>query len=91
MIKSMLGGQVSTETRDVLMTGDNPLASAQPVTDTVSMSAGRGRGGRNPGGLPPRLGGGRAGQVPGFGRSVSLQGLPQVVGLALGAPEFQRR
>lgn len=91
VIKSMLGGQVSTETREVLMSGDNPLANARPAADSMSMSVAGGRGGRNPGGLPPRLGGGRAGQVPGFGRSVNLQGLPQVVGLALGAPEFQRR
>jgi len=52
------------------------------------------------------MGGGRAGrqaakdqavkglpraQIPGFGRPVDLKGLPQVIGLALGAPEFQRR
>jgi len=52
------------------------------------------------------MGGGRAGrqaakdqavkglpraQIPGFGRPVNLKGLPQVIGLALGAPEFQRR
>jgi uncharacterized protein (DUF1800 family) len=94
VIKSMLGGQASTETREVLMSGDNPLASAQPAeSDTMSMAgAAPGRGaGRKPGGLPARLGGGRGGQVPGFGRPVNLQGLPQVVGLALGAPEFQRR
>lgn len=95
VIKSMLGGQVSTETREVLMSGDNPLASAQPASaDTMGMAnAGDavGRGGRKAGGLPARLGGGRGGQVPGFGRAVNLQGLPQVVGLALGAPEFQRR
>jgi uncharacterized protein (DUF1800 family) len=95
VIKSMLGGQVSTETRDVLMSGDNPLASAQPsAADTMSMNADPsgqgGRGRREPSGVPRRLGGGR-GQVPGFGRPVSLQGLPQVIGLALGAPEFQRR
>jgi len=30
-------------------------------------------------------------QLPGFGRPVDLKGLQQVVGLALGAPEFQRR
>ena len=34
---------------------------------------------------------GRGAQLPGFGRPVNLQGLAQVVGLALGAPEFQRR
>ena len=96
VVKSMFGGQVSTETREVLMSGANPLASAAPAAaDTTSMAGGRGgRGGgagRNPGGLPPRLGGGRGGAIPGFGRPVNLQGLSQVVGLALGAPEFQRR
>jgi CRP-like cAMP-binding protein len=90
VVKSLLGGQVSPETRDVLMSGDNPmLGAAQAPADTVSMGGGRGR---NPGGPPARaLGGGRGGQLPGFGRPVNLQGLPQVVGLALGAPEFQRR
>ena len=34
---------------------------------------------------------GRGAQMPGFGRPVNLQGLAQVVGLALGAPEFQRQ
>ncbi|HET7372127.1 MAG TPA: DUF1800 domain-containing protein [Gemmatimonadaceae bacterium] len=90
VVKSLLGGQVSPETRDVLMSGDNPmLGAAQPPADTLSMGGGRGR---NPGGPPARaLGGGRGGQLPGFGRPVNLQGLPQVLGLALGAPEFQRR
>jgi hypothetical protein len=35
--------------------------------------------------------GGQAAGRGGFGRLPSLQGLAQVVGLALGAPEFQRR
>ncbi|HSQ32715.1 MAG TPA: DUF1800 domain-containing protein [Gemmatimonadaceae bacterium] len=90
VVRSMLGGQVSPETRDVLMSGDNPmLGAAKPLADSVSMGGARGR---SPGGPPARaLGGGRGGQLPGFGRPVNLQGLPQVVGLALGAPEFQRR
>ncbi|HTJ22112.1 MAG TPA: DUF1800 domain-containing protein [Gemmatimonadaceae bacterium] len=90
VVRSMLGGQVSAETREVLMSGDNPmLGAAQPSADTASMG---GAGVRNAGGPPARvLGGGRGGQLPGFGRPVNLQGLPQVVGLALGAPEFQRR
>jgi uncharacterized protein (DUF1800 family) len=90
VVKSLLGGQASPETRDVLMSGDNPMLGAgEPPADTLSMGGGRGR---NPGGPPGRaLGGGRGGQLPGFGRPVNLQGLPQVLGLALGAPEFQRR
>ena len=90
VVKSMLGGQVAPETRDVLMTGDNPmLGAAQPSADSASMGGARVR---NLLRAPARaLGGGRGGQLPGFGRPVNLQGLPQVVGLALGAPEFQRR
>ncbi len=98
VVKSMLGGQVSVETREVLMSGENPmLARAGAASDINGMAVvdssammGGGRAGRQPikdqgvKGLP------RA-QIPGFGRPVDLKGLPQVVGLALGAPEFQRR
>jgi uncharacterized protein (DUF1800 family) len=100
VVKSMLGGQVSAETRQVLMSGENPMLSANDVNgmvDSSSMTMGGGRGGRGaragqqvkPDGKGfPR---GPGAQIPGFGRPVNLQGLPQVVGLALGAPEFQRR
>jgi uncharacterized protein (DUF1800 family) len=101
VVKSMLGGQVSTETRQVLMSGENPMLSKSAandvkgmaiIDDSVSMTM-RGRGGQRPvkgeqGKGFPR---GPGAQIPGFGRPVNLQGLPQVVGLALGAPEFQRR
>ena len=99
IVKSVLGGQVSPETRQVLMTGDNPMLSksandvnGMTVLDDSSSMVGRGRGGR----LPPAQQGkgqprGPGAQIPGYGRPVNLQGLPQVVGLALGAPEFQRR
>jgi hypothetical protein len=96
----MLGGQVSPETRQVLMSGENPMLAASDangITDSSTMGFGRGgRGGgrgaqqqAKPDGKGfPR---GPGAQIPGFGRPVNLQGLPQVVGLALGAPEFQRR
>jgi len=99
VVKSMLGGQVSSETRQVLMSGENPMlskptandASGMAVIDSAMMMGGRG--GRQPlkgqqGKGFPR---GPGAQIPGFGRPVNLQGLAQVVGLALGAPEFQRR
>jgi hypothetical protein len=35
--------------------------------------------------------GGRGGRQGGFQRLPQLTGLPQVIGLALGSPEFQRR
>jgi uncharacterized protein (DUF1800 family) len=98
VVKSILGGQVSSETRQVLMSGDNPMLSksandvnGMTVSDD-STTMGGGRGGRMPpvekGKGQPR---GPGAQIPGYGRPVNLQGLPQVIGLALGAPEFQRR
>ena len=101
VIKSMLGGQVSPETRQVLLSGDNPMLSkggaandvnGMAIIDSSAVSmAARGQParqaakGEKDGKGFPRV------QLPGFGRSVDLKGLPQVVGLALGAPEFQRR
>jgi hypothetical protein len=97
VVRSLLGGEVSNETRQVLLSGENPMLSKAAadssaiVMDTDQMMDGR-RGQRVQGnqGLP--LGPGRPGaQLRGYGRPVNLQGLPQIVGLALGAPEFQRR
>jgi uncharacterized protein (DUF1800 family) len=109
VVKAMLGGQVSAQTREVLMSGENPMlgsanvkggaandVNGMAVADTGSMMGG-GRAGRGTNAQVAKQAGakglprGRAAQIPGFGRSVNLQGLPQVVGLALGAPEFQRR
>jgi uncharacterized protein (DUF1800 family) len=107
VVKAMLGGQVSAETREVLMSGENPMLATTNVTGGAAndingmadvgtgdpMMGGRAankQGAKQPGagkGFPR----GAAAQIPGFGRQVNLQGLPQVVGLALGAPEFQRR
>ena len=82
VVKLFFGGQVSTDTRDVLLSGANPLqATLKPDSSSMGMNAtGRGGGGR----------GGRGG-FPGQNQPVALQGLAQIVGLALGAPEFQRR
>jgi uncharacterized protein (DUF1800 family) len=99
VVKSILGGQVSAETRQVLMSGDNPMlakaandVNGMTVLDDSMSMGGRGRGGRMP---PAQQGKGQprgpGAQIPGYGRPVNLQGLPQVIGLALGAPEFQRR
>jgi len=59
VIAAFLGGRVSPETREILITGRNPLHTGE-ATD-----------GDRP--IPP------------------LQGLAQIVGLAIGSPEFQRR
>jgi uncharacterized protein (DUF1800 family) len=90
VVASMLGGQVSPETRAVLMSGDNPMLSsnsnapggaANDVNGMAMLDSTMG---------PPR-GRGRGRRGGGAGAPVNLQGLPQVIGLALGAPEFQRR
>jgi hypothetical protein len=87
VIKSLLGGEASSATREVLLTGENPMLS-KADSSSMEMAAPPMRG-RQPGekGQP----GGRGAQLRGFGMPVNLKGLPQVVGLALGAPEFQRR
>jgi uncharacterized protein (DUF1800 family) len=97
VIAAFLGGQASPDTRDILIKGENPLAAkltaqgagtmataATEPADDDAMSPMRQR---------PGAGfGGRAGARPApLGRPVQLEGLAQVVGLAIGAPEFQRR
>jgi hypothetical protein len=99
VIKAILGGQSSPETRSILMSGENPLISKlasadssgrdlldNPMTDDMA-------------GMPPRQAGTaianngrpRPNAASPLNRPVNLEGLAQVVGLALGSPEFQRR
>lgn len=87
VIESFLAGRASPETREILASGNNPLMAraaadsamlgAEPAADDMM--------GRRPGG-----GAGR-GRQAGFQRLPQLAGLPHVIGLALGSPEFQRR
>jgi len=112
VVSLMLGGSISPDTRAILMSGENPLATtAAPVTapvvaqaapemvspnsDDMSMQqrgAGRPVKGKNGGGKEAKLLGNprtnplaaRNGALP------QLNGIAQVVGLALGSPEFQR-
>ena len=72
-LESLLGGDVSSDTRNILESGANPLAEEQP---REPMSSDRSM---------PR----RPGAV--FGEIRPLTGLDQIIGLALGSPEFQRR
>jgi uncharacterized protein (DUF1800 family) len=100
VVKSMLGGQVSQVTRNVLMSGNNPMLSktgtvASDMTgdDSTSMMTAAPKGRREGAGAKGvgGLGLGKGQLPPAPMRPINLQGLPQVVGLALGAPEFQRR
>lgn len=88
VVHDLLAGRASPETRQILISGHHPLADAAADT-SMRMSAddgptGRGRGVRRPG----RAAMARAG---GFRRIPALTGLPQIIGLAVGSPEFQRR
>ena len=77
VIETFLAGRASPETREILASGNNPLMAR---ADTVNL---------DPASEPPAMRG-RGGRG-GFQRLPQLRGLPQVIGLALGSPEFQRR
>ncbi len=93
VIGAFLGGHASPDTRQILLDGVNPLvarvetsADASSPRDTVmrdEMPMGDASAGSN--------GRVRAGAARAFGQPVRLTGLAQIVGLAIGAPEFQRR
>ncbi len=85
VIRYVLGDQVSQVTRDVLRTGENPFirkSQADSMADMADAMPSNPRGGGS--------GSGGVGQSV-LTRPLRLAGLQQVVGLALGAPEFQRR
>jgi hypothetical protein len=85
VIDAFLAGRASPETRQILASGNNPLmeraAADSSIVDPNPPTEQMGRG--------PGLGRGRQGG--GFQRLPQLTGLPQVIGLALGSPEFQRK
>jgi hypothetical protein len=74
---------------------DSDIATGSIVAAVDSVIAQARQSGRRERAVPAQQGKGfprgPQAQVPGFGRPVTLQGLTQIVGLALGAPEFQRR
>jgi len=82
VVNDFLGGQASPDTREILLSGENPLAKKlagsvdSTAVATTMEDEGMGPMRRNAGLLA---------------RPVQLNGLAQVVGLAIGAPEFQRR
>jgi uncharacterized protein (DUF1800 family) len=93
VVSVLLGGSVSPDTRAVLMSGENPLlANAKPEDMQAGTPA---PDMQNEMEMPQRGGGnGARGQLRNpFGRqgAPQLTGISQVIGLALGSPEFQRR
>ncbi|MBC8086212.1 MAG: DUF1800 domain-containing protein [Phycisphaerae bacterium] len=127
VIRALLGGEASTDTRQVLLTGTNPFLQGKAAADSFAVDADDNAMGTINSMTGPPAGAGarrtaaaedrrmaRADQVPlsrqqaqaareaakpGQGASLTqaignlppATGLAQIVGLALGAPEFQRR
>jgi uncharacterized protein (DUF1800 family) len=86
VIEAFLAGRASPETREILVSGNNPLME-RAASDSIRLDA-------DPpaSAMDPAQGSGRGrGRQGGFQRLPQLTGLPQVIGLALGSPEFQRR
>lgn len=92
VVSLLLSGSASPDTRAVLMKGENPLASTVTTIEPIPMADETMMDNRP---LAPKaaLGvGQRANQLArGFGSVPQLIGVAQIVGLALGSPEFQRR
>jgi hypothetical protein len=87
VVNAFLGGHVSPDTRQILLSGENPMvARLAGRADSTTMSV-------MPEMEAPGLNGQRRAAAPlgGLGQPIQLTGLAQVVGLAIGAPEFQRR
>ena len=102
VVNAFLGGQASPDTREILMKGENPLAatlSASVAADSSaaamsSMATGaldEQRPMRDRQVAPAKNGASRPAMARAMGQQVQLNGVAQVVGLAIGAPEFQRR
>jgi len=94
VVNAYLGGDVSPVMRTVLVTGKNPLLESPSARDTTSLMAQPLTEPMMQPAMPPGAPAGarqppRAQQA--FGQLPPLKGLAQVVGLALGSPEFQRR
>jgi uncharacterized protein (DUF1800 family) len=96
VVATVLNGMASPDTRAVLLSGEHPLlnsgaAQTMPVADQGAADSDEMMSGVvNP---RPKNGGGAkkvALQGRGLGTVPQLAGLTQIVGLALGSPEFQR-
>jgi uncharacterized protein (DUF1800 family) len=115
VIRELLGGAASTDTRQVLLTGTNPFLQARgnevdslalddADDDAMMMGAADGTARRNARAdrrpiAQQQKAAGKEAVKPTKGATLTqaigtlppAQGLAQIVGLALGAPEFQRR
>ena len=102
VVQALLGGHVSTDTRAILTSGENPFLNSAAALDSngvmkplpvddpdlglmVPPMARDARAQQAQKGVKPAL------RAAPFTQTPLLKGLPQIVGLALGSPEFQRR
>ena len=85
VVHAFLGGDVSRETRAILTSGENPMARLATNEPMPAMTPPP----------PPMPGDGPPDPATAAQRLLMrlppLKGLPQIVGLAIGSPEFQRR
>ena len=96
VVNALLGGEVSPDTRAVLMSGENPLAATLAKrADADSLTATDDDDGdmESPMEMRPMRNQNprRMARDPMPGAARPMTGLAQVIGLALGSPEFQRR
>ncbi len=110
LVKALFGGDVSSDTRAVLISGENPLLAGAPAgsdslftardDDDVQMSSSAAMSGSMAGATaaadappmsPAAMRQQRQRQRGAAAPLPDLQGFPRLVGLAFGAPEFQRR
>ncbi|MCZ8203991.1 DUF1800 domain-containing protein [Gemmatimonas sp.] len=88
VIRALLGGAVSSDTRAVLILGRNPFLAARGGADAL-MALDGADSTDAPDPMTPAMRPRRRGNLAGSASTPT--GLAQIVGLALGAPEFQRR
>ncbi len=114
LVKALFGGDVSADTRAVLLSGENPLLARAPagsdslftmrddddvqgaMAGTMSGGAAGAMAGANaatnaPAMSPAEMRQQRQRQRGAAAPLPDLKGLPKLIGLAFGAPEFQRR
>jgi uncharacterized protein (DUF1800 family) len=91
VVATILNGMVSPDTRAVLLSGEHPMLADGAATGVQDMSPADDTSPSMESGKREAVGGKRVAlQGRGLGNIPQLNGLQQIVGLALGSPEFQR-
>jgi uncharacterized protein (DUF1800 family) len=92
VVKALLGGEASPDTRSILLSGENPFRKSAAALDSTPGKI------TTPDPNDPTMAPEMAPRNPrapardrAFGPLAPAKGLAQVVGLAIGSPEFQRR